>query len=128
MKPQNKDTQKEAKINLQLKDSFYDKLIQSQCSEGYWNLQFDTIFDQIKSLSGLSTLNEENIALELAFVDSKSENFQRNLLTIYVLWYLQREFEDKEDEWQLIAKKATDYLKKQGYIGKLGKLFKLIEE
>ena len=53
---------------------------------------------------------------------------QKLILTILALWVLQKEFEDKEEEWQLIAKKGRMYIKEQGYTGKLEKLFKLIDQ
>lgn len=47
------------------------------------------------------------------------ETLQRMVLTVYALWVLQREYEEKEEEWQLIAKKGRAYVKEQGYAGKI---------
>ena len=42
------------------------------------------------------------------------ENQQIAYLTLVALFILQEEFEDRENEWQLIAKKGKDYLKSVG--------------
>ena len=46
----------------------------------------------------------------------KAEEEQTVWLTILALYILSSNFKDKEEEWQLIAKKAKTYLKKQGII------------
>ena len=43
------------------------------------------------------------------------------------LWLLQDRFEDAEDEWQMIAKKAKTWLKAQG-IAKVEPIIKKIRE
>ncbi len=83
---------------------------------------------KIKGFTRVSELNEVVLKEELAkSVPGVSENtLQRILLTVYALWVLQREYEEKEEEFQMIAKKGRTYIKEQGYPGKIEKLFKLI--
>lgn len=47
------------------------------------------------------------------------------LMTIIALWVLKETFEEQEDEWQMIARKAKNFLKSQG-ITKLEPLYKKI--
>ncbi len=57
---------------------------------------------------------------------ASEETLQRIVFTVYALWVLQREYEEKEEEWQMIAKKGRAYIKQQGYAGKIETLFKII--
>ena len=85
--------------------------------------------DKIKEVTGISSFNEDILQSEFAkIIGSSEEVVQRLINTVVALWFLQREFEDKEDEWQLIAKKGRTFVKEQGYTGKLEILFKAIEQ
>jgi hypothetical protein len=48
------------------------------------------------------------------------------LITLVSLFALKEKFEDKEDEWQMIARKAKGYLKTKGIV-KVEQLLKKIE-
>lgn len=48
---------------------------------------------------------------------------ERVILTLYALWVLKEKYEDKEDEWQMIARKAKGFLKANG-ISKVEALLK----
>jgi len=48
------------------------------------------------------------------------------LITLVSLFALKEKFEDKEEEWQMIARKAKGYLKTKGIV-KVEPLFKKIE-
>jgi hypothetical protein len=50
---------------------------------------------------------------------------EKVVLTIMALWLLKVKFEEKEDEWQMIAKKAKAYLKTQG-INKVEAIYKKV--
>ena len=82
----------------------------------------------VKSVSGLASLNEDKLKAEFISIGLAEDLIQKLILTVIALWVLQRQFEDKEDEWQLIAKKGRTYIKEQGYTGKIDKLFKLIDQ
>jgi hypothetical protein len=44
-------------------------------------------------------------------VEVDPAQLEKVVVTIVALWLLQNTFEDKEDEWQMIARKAKGYLK-----------------
>ena len=49
------------------------------------------------------------------------------LATVLALWALKEKYEDYEDEWQMIARKAKNYLKSQG-IQKVESIFKALNQ
>ncbi|CDW74004.1 UNKNOWN [Stylonychia lemnae] len=108
-----------AAISQQLKKkaSKLDSLINDQSSVGNWN-SAKLIF---------SFLNENLFAEDLERDITqmiKDKNLQKQvLLTILALFILKEIFDDKEDEWVMIAKKAKTYLREQG-IEKVDQFYK----
>ncbi len=90
-----------------------DKLIIAQSSEGFW--QDSSI------LSSIPSSIKAKLQSELPSKDI------RVLITLVALWILQDKYEDLEGMWQMIAKKAKTWLKKQG-IPKVEPFIKKIRE
>ncbi|TNV84644.1 hypothetical protein FGO68_gene15650 [Halteria grandinella] len=88
-----------------------NKVINSQSSEGFWS--DESLLSQVASLSGDATLTLEKVKIALK-TDVKPESLTRVVLTVLALWVLSKKFEYKEDEWQMIARKAKNYLKAHG--------------
>ena len=88
-----------------------EQVINSQSSEGYWT--DEGILMQIANIAGKVTLTIEMVQAALN-VEVKSEHLTRVVLTVVALWVLIKKFEEKEAEWQMIARKAKNYLKLHG--------------
>ena len=74
---------------------------------------------------GVATLNEDLLKQEIKKLSAKNAD-DAILVTICALYILQEYFEAREDEWQLIAKKAKTALKNVG-ITKLEAYFQTIQ-
>ena len=74
---------------------------------------------------GVATLNEDLLKQEIKKLSTKNAD-DAILVTICALYILQEYFEAREDEWQLIAKKAKAALKNVG-ITKLEAYFQTIQ-
>ena len=88
--------------------SFKD-VIQQQHIDGYWKDSAESILSQFfmgKTIIDAAVLDEINKA--------DIENVIRANLTLVALYILQEEFEGREEEWKLIAKKGKEYLKSVG--------------
>ncbi len=106
----------------------YNDLLSKQSSEGFWSTPLSQLSPLISSITGASDLNEAALTQELQTAGCDASTLTRVIATVYALWALQKAFEEKEDEWQMIAKKARGYIREQGgYKGKIEKLFKIIE-
>ena len=91
----------------------FDELIKHYHTDGYWN---KTVLDVLKSFIGGNTISDptveelfKNITIQVNGVDQHCV-----YLTLVALYILKEEFDDREDEWQSIAKKAENFLKKAG--------------
>ncbi|CDW78295.1 UNKNOWN [Stylonychia lemnae] len=94
-------------------------LINDQSSVGNWNSQ-NLIFSYFQE-NKVSEDFERDIKLMI-----KDKNlYQQVLLTILALFVLREKFDDQEDEWIMIAKKAKTYLREQG-IEKVDQFYKKI--
>ena len=71
-----------------------------------------SFFKAADCLAALAELDAELKALEAA--GTLKAPAAGILLTLAALFILQEKFEDSEDEWTLIAKKAKSYLKQAG--------------
>jgi hypothetical protein len=69
-------------------------------------------------------LKNEVISL-IPALSTEITTVEKVIYTILALWILKERFEDQEDEWQMIARKAKNFLKSLG-ITKLEPIFKKI--
>jgi hypothetical protein len=81
---------------------------------------------RFKTLFGIASLNEDKLKQEIKKLSTKNAD-DAILLTICALYILQEYFEAREDEWQLIAKKAKTALKNFGIL-KLESYFQIISQ
>ena len=71
----------------------------------------------MKSIDNLEVKNEV-----LEILNDKTQ-IDRVWLTVIALWIMKERFDEKEDEWTMIARKSKNYLKKLG-INRVDSLFK----
>ncbi|CDW82806.1 UNKNOWN [Stylonychia lemnae] len=106
-------------IKTQQESSTLNSLINDQSSVGNWNTT-DLIFSYFEE-NKISEDFERDIKLML-----KDKNlYLQVLLTILALFILREKYDDQEDEWIMIAKKAKTYLREQG-IEKVDQFYKKI--
>jgi len=72
----------------------------------------DSFCKNADCLNGLADLDAELQALKAA--GTLTAEVRDVLLTLVALFILQEKFEEREDEWTLIAKKAKTWLKQVG--------------
>jgi hypothetical protein len=92
----------------------YNDLLSKQSSEGFWSTSLSQLSPLISSITGASDLNEAALTQELQTAGCDATALTRVIATVYALWALQKVFEEKEEEWQMIAKKARGYIREQG--------------
>ncbi len=85
-----------------------------------------SIVQKFKTLFSVATLNEDALKQEIKKLSTKGAD-ESILVTMIALYILQEYFEAREDEWQLIAKKAKTALKNFG-IAKLETYFQIIQQ
>ena len=80
-----------------------NSLISAQSSTGYWN-------DEGIILSYLTSIKDDSFDEVQTLIKEKGE-LMSVWLTILALYILNIKFKNKEDEWKMIARKSTIYLK-----------------
>ena len=80
-----------------------ENLIQSQQSEGCW-----TDFSVIQSYVTYECYSAFNSFL------SKNSDIKDIVTTVLALQFLEQQFSDQKEEWDMIQSKAKKWLKKQG--------------
>ena len=103
-----------------------NELLDKQTSEGLWSAGDLSIIQKFKNLFGVTSLNEDKLRDEIKKLSSKSIADAISV-TICALFILEEYYEAKEDEWQMIAKKAKTALKIHG-ITKLDGYFQIIQQ
>ena len=96
-----------------------DDLIDGQSASGFWkdkSLVMRYVKERETDTESIEKIIKENIK-------DQSEYLQV-YLTILALWILKEKYDEQEDEWQMIAKKAKNYLKEQGF-EKVEQLYKI---
>ena len=97
-----------------VKRATLDQIISAQHTSGYWLETSKSLFDTFIA-SGDSfdfdTIDEVNKA-----IDNCKMSAMRGVIiaTLVALFILMEVFEDQEDEWTLVAKKAKTWLKSRG--------------
>ena len=106
-----------------------EEIINGQASDGSWNFNIK-LLTSLSLLLGVTLESLENFKQnELALLVTSKDDVQILeilFITIVSLFALKEKFEDKEDEWQMIARKAKGFLKTKGIV-KVEPLLKKIE-
>ena len=89
-----------------LKPSF-ENFIKLQASSGFWVANSREILSQC--IEG-GTTEDTGVLQALSELGVKSEAMEQVYLTLLALFLLQEAYMDKEDEWQMIARKAKTFL------------------
>ena len=88
-------------------------MIAHQVSDGNWSKGAESTILNFFSDESIQDATIESLIAQAKSVGSK-EDPKIIHLTIVALYILKDEFLHKKDEWQLIAKKAKDFLKAAG--------------
>ena len=100
------------------KSILLNKIINSQARKGYWkecSILKEAIIIDFKIACLENALKLKVLSQDLSFLVS----------TVLFLWVLRELFEEKRDEWQMIARKAKNYLKSHG-VTDLEPLYKML--
>lgn len=98
--------------------AYFEKLLSQQSSEGYWT--------ELPELPAWSLDVRDTLGQELAATVTDALILERVIFTLIALYIMKERYEEKEDEWQMIARKAKAYLKLQAGIQKVEPWFKKI--
>lgn len=96
------------------KHATLDEVIAAQNPSGYWPESCKSVLDSF--VSGGDCFDFDTIdAVIKAIEESKMTALRGSIIaTLVALYILMEVFDDKEDEWTLVAKKAKNWLKQQG--------------
>ena len=72
------------------KKQIFLEIITQQSSQGYWSTA--SIIEQVKTVSGLASLNEDKLKEEFASIGLSEDLIQKLVLTVIALWVITRYF------------------------------------
>ena len=90
----------------------FDNLIENQHSDGFWTSKAEAVLQLFTVSNELKDETVQELIGKVKF--TAGTDLDCVYLTLVALFILREVFEDKKDEWELIAKKAKDYLKNAG--------------
>ena len=87
-----------------------DELIEAQATSGFWPLSSKALLDRFSDSGDAFSFDSSKIGRTIQALQAKGDI----VTTLVALYILSEFFEDQEDEWTLVAKKAKNWLKQQG--------------
>ena len=90
-----------------------ETLIRHQHTDGYWNMSAESVLKEFIAGSYITDAAVEGMLSEVK-IENSNINSRCVYLTLVALFVLKEEFDGRKGEWQLIAKKARDFLKNVG--------------
>ena len=72
------------------KKQIFLEIITQQSSQGYWSTA--SIIEQVKTVSGFASLNEDKLKEEFASIGLSEDLIQKLILTVIALWVISRYF------------------------------------
>ncbi|CDW91779.1 UNKNOWN [Stylonychia lemnae] len=97
------------KSSMMRQSKTYDDLIMDQTSLGFW-----------KNITIIQTFIEEDILSDQALISEikqlikDQDAFEQVWITLVALYILQKKFNSKKNEWELLAQKGKDYIRSFG--------------
>ena len=90
----------------------FNALIDNQHSDGFWTSKAEAVLKKFTVSGELKDATVQELIGQVKFADGTDQDCI--YLTLVALFILREVFDDRKDEWELIAKKAKDYLKNAG--------------